>query len=93
MSSLLADTRVCRNPDLLVGVIDGETVLMSIESGAYFSLNPTAASIWSHLSLPKTINELNQLLTGEYDTEAEACLPDVVGFLTRMVEKDLIRLH
>ncbi|MBF0507627.1 MAG: PqqD family protein [Deltaproteobacteria bacterium] len=41
-----ADSTVCREEGLLAGEMAGETVMMSIEKGEYYALDPVAGRIW-----------------------------------------------
>ncbi len=69
------------------GRLDNELVMMDIEKGKYFSLNPVATRIWELLENPIDLNELCLLLQKEYDVsevtcrqETEACINELLGF-------------
>jgi hypothetical protein len=73
--------------------LDEETVLMSIEAGAYYGLEGPARSIWEALEKPITYSELLLQLTEEYQTTTETCAPDVEKFLQEMVREGLLRVE
>lgn len=76
---------------VLSSKIDDEIVLMSIEAGYYFSLDPVGTRIWELLSeQPASIADLVLLLTDEYDVSEETCRKDVESFINTMVSKKLL---
>ena len=38
--------------------MDGDLVMMGMDQGAYVALRDVAASIWNHLAVPRTIDDL-----------------------------------
>jgi len=82
-------TTYVRRPDLHAVEMDGELVMMGQEQGEYFGLREVAASIWQHLAEPRTVEELCDLVSSEYDVTPEACRGDVAAFLGELVGKGL----
>lgn len=89
--SLSLQTKITRHPDMLSAEIGGEAVMMSIENGAYFGLNPVATRIWDLIEQPQMLADLVQKITEEYDVEASQCEADVQGFVVDMIERGLAR--
>ena len=81
--------KITRHPDILSAEIGGEAVMMSIEKGAYFGLNPVATRIWDLIEQPRTVAELIVSITDEYDVPAEQCQADVQGFVADMIARGL----
>jgi hypothetical protein len=79
-----------RRPDMLFSHIDDEVVMMSIESGEYYGLNPIASKIWELLEKPHTTVQLVELLMQEFDVDEQTCREDVLQFLRQMLQKNLI---
>jgi len=90
--TLPLSTTITRHPDMLSAEIGGEAVMMSIENGAYFGLNPVATRIWDLIEQPKTVAELVQVITDEYEVEAAQCEADVQGFVSDMIERGLAQV-
>jgi hypothetical protein len=80
---------ISRHPDMLSAEIGGEAVMMSIEKGAYFGLNPVATRIWDLIEQPKTVAELIDVINEEYDVEPAQCEADVQGFVADMIERGI----
>ena len=81
--------KITRHPDMLSAEIGGEAVMMSIEKGAYFGLNPVATRIWDLIEQPRTVAELIASITDEYDVPDEQCQADVQGFVADMIARGL----
>ncbi len=79
-----------RRPDMLFSRIDDEVVMMSIETGEYYGLNPVASRIWELLETPHTLVNLIERLMQEFDIDEQSCRRDVETFLRQMIEKKLV---
>ena len=79
-----------RRTDMVFSHIDDEVVMMSIETGEYYGLNPVASRIWELLEKPHTFDQLINLLMQEFDIDQAGCHNDVTEFLNRMIEKKLV---
>ena len=75
------DDRLSRAQGMLSTELDQETVLMSIDAGAYYGIAGTARSIWEKLEKPLTFSALVDDLVTEYEITPEACAADLQGFL------------
>jgi hypothetical protein len=73
--------------------LDQETVLMSIDAGAYYGLKGTAQCIWEQLETPLTFSALVARLVEEYQVTPEACAADLCGFLAEMEREGLLRVE
>jgi hypothetical protein len=82
--------RLFRAKDMLSTELDQETVLMSIDAGAYFGLAGPARSIWEKLEEPLTFSDLVDKLVLEYNVTPEACAEDLQGFLGQMEQEGLL---
>jgi len=79
------------SPKVLSSKIDEDVVLMSIDEGFYFTLEPVGSRIWELLSeKPATLEELVNQLMEEYEVDKETCMKDVQEFIDDMASKKLI---
>ncbi len=78
----------------LVNVIDGEIdnhqVIMHINNGNYFGLNPVGKRIWTLIEQPKTLEEIISNLLSEYNISQEQCKTEVQSFLDKCVKFDIV---
>lgn len=93
MRHFVAEDKLVRVDDLLSTELDQETVLMSIDAGAYYGLEGTARTIWEHLAHPITFSALVDELVAEYRVEPEDCVADLEKFLAEMEREGLVRVE
>ena len=82
-----------RNSKTISGRLHDELVMMDIEQGKYFSLNPVATRIWELLENPLTIEGLCALLMDEYEVEEEQCRHEVTGVLDEMLKLEIVERY
>ncbi len=90
MSSITLNTTIKRNPELVSTDVDGEKVMMSIENGEYFGLDPVGSRIWEMIENPIRVESLVNLLVDEFDVTKEQCEIDTLEFLNELADKKLI---
>ena len=93
MRSFNPEDRLSRTQEMLSTELDQETVLMSIDAGAYYGLKGTAQSIWKSLETPLTFSALVDGLVKEYQIAPEACAADLQRFLAELEEEGLLRVE
>jgi hypothetical protein len=93
MSRFRPNDKLYRTEQMISTELDQETVLMSIEAGAYYGLEATAQSIWQALETPLTFSALVERLTGEYEVTPEACAADLEPFLVALEQEGLLRVE
>ncbi|WP_194776164.1 PqqD family protein [Pararhodonellum marinum] len=80
-----------RKEDVISGKLQEELVMMDLEKGKYFSLNPVATRIWELLENPLNKQELCSILMEEYDIASEVCEKDTLSYLEEMTKLGLIK--
>ncbi len=78
---------------LFVQEVDGEMVLLDMESENYFGLDATASDIWRLLQEGKTLNETVEALLEIYDVDAETLRKDLSNFISELQEQGLATLR
>ena len=81
-----------KNQNFVFRQIDDETLLVPIKDnvgdlGSIYNLNPVAAFVWQHLDGKKTLNDIKDLMTGEFevsDPDAQQDLTEFVGQLEKI---------
>ncbi|PWC88154.1 hypothetical protein TSH100_08390 [Azospirillum sp. TSH100] len=81
------------NADLLSTEIEGEFVMMDMDSGRYFNLDRIGSVIWKTLEQPREVADLCRFLGEHYEAPAEVIERDVLDLLQQMADRKLIRLH
>jgi hypothetical protein len=80
-------------PRVLCKEIDGEAVLLDLETENYFGLNETAARFWSLATVSGTIGEAFETMLTEYDVPREVLERDLDAIVLRWVELGLARIE
>ena len=71
-------------------ILDGETVLLDLKSGVYYSLNEAGTVVWNLFAEGATEAELAGALAAEYEVPAEEALRDVRELLKDLCDEGLI---
>ena len=83
-------TIIQRDSKLITSRMDGETVMMSINNGEYYGLDPIGSRIWELIENPISVESLIAKLRCEYDIEIAQCEHDTTIFLQQMANKNLL---
>ena len=79
-----------RKAETISGRLDDQLVMMDIDKGKYFSMNPVATRIWELLEEPRTMDGLCDILTEEYDVDPDRCKQEVGELIDKMKELGLV---
>jgi hypothetical protein len=82
--------RYTRNNKTISGRLHDELVMMDIDQGKYFSLNPVATRIWDLLENYMGIDELCRQLMDEYEVDHAQCIKEVEELLNEMLKLGLV---
>ncbi|MFB5760235.1 lasso peptide biosynthesis PqqD family chaperone [Paenibacillus medicaginis] len=77
----------------LASDMDGDKVMMSIESGKYYNLGKVGGRIWELAISPVTISQIVEALVAEYDIERGLCEQQVITFVAALHKENLIQLE
>jgi len=83
-------TKYIRNSKTISGRLHDELVMMDIEQGKYFSLNPVATRIWDLLEQPLGVDKLCKLLIEEYEVDEAQCKSEIEAHMEEMVKLGLV---
>lgn len=86
------DTTIIRTNKALVSSIEDELVMFDVNAGQYYGLNNVATAVWNHLENQKTVDELAQNLTSEFDISEDECRKELLEFLPELEQKGLIEV-
>ena len=74
-------------------MIDDEVVVMSLDSGDFFSLTDTSKEIWQLIDGTRSRDAIIGELVQAYEDNSEAISVDVDDFLNRLRESGFIAFH
>lgn len=93
MQKLTMDSHLLRSKDLVAANMDGDTVMMSIESGHYFGIGGIGSRVWELLEFEVTLSDLMASILNEYEIDEEACLNDLSEFISKLAKEGLVRIY
>jgi len=86
------NSTVKRNEEVFASEVDGEAVMMNIQTGKYYGLDEIGTRIWElmkeEIEVKKIINELRK----EFDVSEQQCKKDVLTLLGDLEKNQLIEV-
>ena len=83
---------VAASDGLETAELDGEAVVLDINSGLYYGLSAVGAEIMALLASPIRVNQIILTLKEEYDVSGDQISRDVLTFLDDMLDRNLIQI-
>lgn len=85
-------SRVRVKEDVVFRDLEGEVVLLNLDSGIYFGLDPVGTRIWALIQEHNSLEEVLRHMMVEYEVERVQCEKDLLALLTRLNENGLIEV-
>ncbi len=92
MISQLFGRRAGAPQDVLMREVEGEAVLLHLDSGRYYGLDPVGTRMWVILTSAASVEAACAQLVGEYDVTPAVLREDVAEFVMQLVEQGLLEL-
>ena len=81
-------------PDhVLFQQIEGEAVLLDVQTGGYFGLNGVGTFVWEQLSQTRTVRDVVSALREQYEISEERAVADTQAFLSALEAQHLINFN
>jgi hypothetical protein len=71
-------------------LIGDETVILNLESGTYYGLDPVGARMWELMTQGKTLDGICEVMQEEYEVERGVLEEDVMGLARDLARQGLI---
>jgi len=93
MNRTLSPLSRLRIPEgILFQDLQGETVLLNLNTGVYFGLDPVGTRIWHLIQEQQSLQKVLDALLDEYDVTNDQCAQDLFSLVALMQEKGLIEV-
>ncbi len=79
-----------RHPRLASRVVDGEAVLVDPDRNVVRMLNTVGSRIWELADGTRTVDEIAEALTEEFEVEVSEARQSVVEFVDELADKELL---
>ena len=91
MEQELSLTSRVRIPDgVLSHDLQGELVILNLNTGVYFGLDPVGTRIWHLLREHQSLQKVLDSMVEEYEVGEAQCMQDLLSFVAQMREKGLV---
>jgi len=77
-------------PSVVAELIDGELVIMDLQSGNYFSAEKTGAQVWAWIEKGYALKDVLALV-GSHFSGAESAEEDLIAFVDQLIENNLVK--
>lgn len=88
---LIRQTVLHQSPDVQGISMDGETVLLDLSTGRYYTLNRIGSVIWELCTGHHTISDIHAVLSDRFDVASERALDDLVALVDDLIKERLLQ--
>ena len=83
-------TRVRVSDEVLFQELQGEAVLLNLDSGVYFGLDPVGTRIWQLIIEKEQLLEVTRSMVAEFDVSEEKCAEDLFALVAKLEKQGLV---
>lgn len=86
-------TRPIRSEHVTWKTIEGESVLLSLETGIYYSLNDTGTAAWELFDGSTSLVTVSDKLCAQFDASTEQVRQDLVELTRMLLTEGLVKIN
>lgn len=86
------ESNVAISDDVVSRDLEGEAVILNLESGTYFGLDPVGSRIWSLLQVNGSLRRTFDVMLQEYDVAPQKLEDDMLRLVRELSAKGLVCL-
>ena len=92
-TSIQPSSRVAHSEAVVSTELDGSVVMMDMEEGRYYQLDPVGTRVWALIEPGQQVAQVCEALAAEYEVAPAVCGGDVSAFLDRLLRLAVIRIR
>jgi hypothetical protein len=85
-------SRVVVSDATVVRELDGEAVLLNLDTGTYFGLNDVGTRMWRLMEQHGQLDAVRDAIVGEFDVTSAIAERDLVALVAALQEKGLVHV-
>jgi hypothetical protein len=89
---LALDDRLVVAADVVSRDLEGETVILNLETGLYFGLDAVGTTIWNRLRERSSLREVLRDVLTEYDVSPDVATADLLRLAGELLAKGLVQV-
>ena len=93
MTAIGLDSVVTRVEGFSTAQVQDNLMMLDVQQGAYYSLDPIGAEIWNLMEQPTPVRDIVDRLKDRYAVSLEQCMADVLAFLEDMLKNGMIQVQ
>ena len=78
--------------DVVFRELEGEAVLLNLESGTYFGLDSVGTRIWQLIEQHGRLASVHDELVREFDVDADAASRDLLDLVGQLADRGLVEV-
>jgi hypothetical protein len=79
------------HPNVAADIVEGEAILIRLEDGIYFSMNPMGTRIWRLVEARSSVERMASLIAASCSVAKDVAARDLRTFLRRLVDLRLVQ--
>jgi hypothetical protein len=87
--ALTLDQAVAVSEDAVFRELDGESVVLNLETGMYYGLDAVGTTVWRAIEPKGTLRQALERVLAEFDAEQAAAETDLLELAARLIDKGL----
>jgi len=87
---LSLDSRVAIHEDAVFRELDGEAVILQLDAGMYFGLDPVGTRLWQLIETHGTLRPVLEAALREFDVAPDVLEQDLLDLVSTLAEKRLV---
>jgi hypothetical protein len=89
----IAEVKVILRPDVLYRDLEGEAVLLDLQSGKYYGLNTVGSRLWFLLAENDSLARAYQIILDEYAVTPEQLEKDLLELIEKLAAVQLLTIE
>src|SRR2546422_7400645 len=81
-----------REEEIAAKVIDGETIMINLANGVYYSMDKVGALIWEMIEGKHTLEKMIATIHARYDVSREQVQTDIERLVAELLRENLVAL-
>jgi len=87
-----ANTYPAKNKNVAWKELDGEAVVLNLDSGVYFTLNTTGTAVWQRIDGATSLEEIGRGLWEQFDITVEQAQRDLLELTQALLDEGLVKV-
>jgi hypothetical protein len=90
MPDLTLESRVARAEDAVFRELDGEAVILHLQTGMYYGLDPVATRLWQLIDEHERLQGVYDAALQEFDVQPDVLQRDLLHLVRDLAERQLV---